>query len=245
MESNYFQRAILLIRRNFFQLLLVEVINYAVYYARFFYFTRIKRNVRAFDDRTGVVMHDYSVTMLKAGKTSNRPLRFIRPLSVLDRVPKDGHVLSIGCRFETELLYLVGHGFDRRKVRGLDMVAYSPWVDLGNMHDMPYPDGTWDVVLLGWVMAYSDEPAKAAKEVIRVCKDGGVVAVSVSYYPQERLDQLALAGTAPSVAKNRIQSVDGLLALFGDHVAEVFFRHDAVDPASEGVCAVIFSLTKK
>ena len=59
------------------------------------------------------------------------------------------------------MLYLVGYGFKARNVRGLDMISYSPWIDLGNMHETEYSDNTWDAVLCGWTLPYSSESARA------------------------------------------------------------------------------------
>jgi SAM-dependent methyltransferase len=227
------------------QLLLVDRFNRLVFSSRFLWYLRVRRAMRVHADETAVVAHRYSIEMLRRGKTSNRPLRLIRPLSVIDAVPKDGRVLSVGCRYETELLYLVAHGFSPRNVRGLDMISYSPWIDVGNMHEMPYADSTWDAVILGWVLAYSDAPARAAEEALRVCRDRGVIAVAVSYYPQHHLDDLAAAGTIVGSASGRIQTVDAILGLFGDAVDDVFFRHDAPDPDREGACAVVFSVKKR
>ncbi len=230
-------------RRVTRQLLLVEHINLLVFQLRFFWFVRVRRSVRTHQAEDHVLAANYSVEMLLKGRTSHRPLRLIRPLSVLDHVDKaTARVLSIGCRFETELLYLIGHGFDSARIRGLDMVSYSPWVDVGNMHALPYGADSWDVVILGWVLPYSDDQPQAASEVIRVCRDGGVVAIGLSYYPAGSV--VNPAGGEVRVTTGRIQTVDGLLALFGDHVGQVFFRHDAVDPTSEGICAVLFEIRK-
>lgn len=231
------------LRRVTRQLLLVEHINLLVFRLRFLWFVRIRRSVRTHQSGDHVLAANYSVEMLLKGRTSHRPLRLIRPLSVLDHVDKStARVLSIGCRFETELLYLIGHGFDSRRVRGLDMVSYSPWVDVGNMHALPYGADAWDVVILGWVLPYSDDQPQAAAEVIRVIRDGGIVAIGLSYYPEGSV--VNPAGGEVRVSTGRIQTVDGLLALFGDHVGRVLFRHDAVDPAREGICAVLFEIRK-
>lgn len=220
-----------------------EYINRIVFKIRFLYFVYLKRQIRVFENEQSVIANKYSTDMLKRGVTSNRPLKFIRPLSVIEAVNKNGKTLSIGCRFETELLYLVGYGFNPEGIRGFDMISYSPWIDLGNMHKMNYPDNTFDTVTMGWLISYSETPEVAAQEVVRVLKPGGFVAMAVSYYPPERLKQALETGKYVAHPGNRIQTTEGLLKIFGDSVDQVYFRHQP--PASqEGACTVIFSVKK-
>lgn len=225
------------------QLLLVGAINKLVFRVRFFYFVHVKRSLRSHEDEKGVIRHDYSLQMLLRGQTSNRPLKMIRPMSVLDRKWSKMKVLSIGCRYETELLYLVAHGCEPANVRGLDMLSYSPWVDVGNMHALPYADDSWDAVVMAWVIAYSDDPRLAAREAVRVARNGGLIAVSLSYVPADEIAQRAEDGTLIGIYERR-QTVAGLLELFEGHVDKIFFQHDTPDPAAQSWCGVIFSVQK-
>lgn len=223
-------------------LLRVEAVNRIVFRIRFVYFVYLRRSVRVSSDQQGVIRPEYSIEMLKRGVTSDRPLKLIRPLSVIDGIDTvSACVLSVGCRFETELLYLLGYGF--RNVRGLDLISYSPWVDIGNMHDMPYSDDAWGVVVLGWALSYSDTPERAAREVVRVTRRGGIVAVAVSYYPRFRLEDAARTGRLVGT-RERIQTVEEILRLFDGHVGRVYFSHDAPSPDVESYCAAIFSIRK-
>ena len=222
-------------------LLRIEAVNRIVFRIRFIYFVYLRRRIRVAADRQGVIRPEYSIDMLKRGVTSDRPLTLIRPLSIIDGIDKaSARVLSVGCRFETELLYLLGYGF--RKVRGLDLIAYSPWVDVGNMHDMQYSDDAWDIVILGWVLSYSETPERAVKEIVRVTRPRGIVAVAVSYYPGFRLEEAEAAGTLVGT-KDRVQTVEGILRLFGGHVDRVYFSHEAPQDM-ESYCAAIFSIRK-
>ncbi len=226
-------------------LLRLEKINRLLFRLRFLYFTKILGCVRIHQDAKAVIANQYSTDMLLKGVTSDRPLKLIRPLISIEKVSRDAKVLSVGSRFETELLYLRGYGFKSRNIRGLDMISYSPWIDTGNMHHMPYGDNSWDVVILGWVLAYSDDPWQAAREVIRIARDGAVVAAAVSYYPDKQLQALEEQGKLIGQRRTRRQTVQQLLELFGDHVDQVYFSHDAPDKDREGMCAVIFSIKKE
>lgn len=225
------------------QLLLVDMVNNFVFRVRFFYLVSLGRRLKSYSDQTGVLEHDYSVRMLLRGQTSNRPVNLIRPLSIIDRDWSRMRVLSVGCRYETELLYLVGHGCRLQNIRGLDMISYSPWVDLGNMHEMPYPNDSWDAIILAWVIAYSDQPQKAADEVVRVATNGALVAISLSYVPQGQMEDMASKDQLIG-GLDRRQSTDKLLDIFGGHVDRVYFRHDSPSSDRASWCGVIFSIKK-
>lgn len=242
-ESHVYLTGMKHLKQFVYGLLRSEYINRLVFKVRFFYFVHLKRKVMVYQDESSVIANKYSTDMLKRGVTSNRPLKFIRPLSVIEAVRKEGKTLSIGCRFETELLYLVAYGFNPQGIRGLDMISYSPWIDLGNMHHMSYPDNHFDTVTMGWLITYSETPELAAKEIVRVLKPGGFVAMAVSYYPAETRKKIADSGQFVAHPELRIQDTDGLLKIFGSAVDQVYFRHQPpID--KEGACTVIFSIKK-
>ena len=91
---------------------------------------------------------EHNLPGLEYWNIAARTNRLIRPLSAIDRVffhAPDLKVLSIGPRNEVELLNLVAHGFLPDNIRGLDLFSSSPWIDVCNMHNMPYPDNSFDV----------------------------------------------------------------------------------------------------
>lgn len=46
---------------------------------------------------------------------------------------------------------------------------------------MPYEDNTFDVVICGWTISYSQNPKKAASEMVRVAKNGGIIGIAVDF----------------------------------------------------------------
>jgi len=221
----------------------VKPVCNAVFWIRLQYFFRLRRRLQIFGDQGAVRGHDYSIRSFMTGRPSERIVKLIAPLAAIDQMGPDSKVLSIGCRFEADLLYLVGYGFRPENVRGLDMISYSPWIDCGNMHATAYADGSWDAVVLGWTLAYSDQPRTAAKELVRITRDGGIIAIGVTYYPPEVLKKLIEQG-APGGIPDRIQSVERILELFRPNVGHVYFNHDVPNPAKQGSCMVIFSIRK-
>jgi SAM-dependent methyltransferase len=175
----------------------------------------------------------------------NRSHLLVRPLSVIETLPVDARLLSIGPRTEGELFNLCAHGFMLNRLRGLDLISYSPRIDLGDMHAIPHADSSLDAVILGWVLAYSEEPERAAREVIRVARPGGVIAVGVEYSPQTQDEVIRDVGYLPG-ARHRIGSCEEILSYFGGSVDHVYLNHTVApqNRAEVGALCVIFSIRK-
>ena len=87
-------------------------------------------------------------------------------------------ILSIGPRFESELFGYRGLGLKWRNIKGLDTFSYSPKIQVGNMHSAPFNSESFDIIVCGWTIAYSDNPALAFGEFFRLLKFDGKVVVT-------------------------------------------------------------------
>jgi SAM-dependent methyltransferase len=189
---------------------------------------------------------EYNMTMLKSSQALERPSKLINPLMSIDLIStrrSELKVLTIGPRTEAELFALLAAGFSPGNVRGLDLFSYSDFVDVGDMHEMPYPDRTFDVVILGWVLAYSKDNPKAVREVLRVSAPGAFVAVGCQYLPLTNEDLKKMEGDG-FLDATRFWTTDDILKLFAGDVDRVIFRHD-IHPAVRhqgGDLMVIFQL---
>ncbi len=173
---------------------------------------------------------------------STRTSRLIRPMAAIDKVFFGAHkmkALSIGPRTEMELLSLVGHGFMPQNVHGLDLISYSPWIDVGNAHDMPYDDNSFDVVIAGWVLVYSSDPAQICKEMYRVARNGAVIAIGSTYWPEDVRKK-----EAPDRTAVHYPLVEDILQMFEGHVDQVYVRHNPPDLSKEGRTIVLFDIKK-
>ena len=97
-----------------------------------------------------------------------------------------------------------------------------------------YKDHEFAIVIMGWVLAYSLTQEKAAQEVIRVTRNGGIIVVGVQYHTK----------TLKQFYK-KLESVQEILALFAPHVDRVLFSQDLPDhPCTKWELMVMFSIKK-
>ena len=192
--------------------------------------------------------------------SSARSLRLIKPLSCIETLrPLQGNqrpfgvlsdinylstanVLTIGPRTEAEIFCLYAHGFDLAKISALDLISYSPLIELGDMHSMPYPDNNFDVVMCACTLPYSHAPKFAAQEIIRVAKSSAIVAImldvtSTTY--KETLEQYGYSLATPEDVINLFSDTTKQIDLFWTH----FVPANLQDPNGSTV-SLIFKVTK-
>jgi hypothetical protein len=186
--------------------------------------------------KDGTTALEYNLTGLH-DISGARGLRIIRPLASIEtyrplsQMPEkgglrhdldymcDAKVLTIGPRTEGEIFALIAYGFAPRNIRGLDLFSYSPFIDVGDMHSMPYEDNRFDITIAACVFVYSTNPRQAAEEMIRVTKNGGLICISQ--------DTVLSAGRAAIETLGRpLITSDDYLELFGGNVDRIFFRHE-------------------
>ncbi len=83
--------------------------------------------------------------------------------------------LSVGPRFESELFGLRGLGFKWNQIKAIDTYSYSPLIDTGNMHNLQFSKSSFDLIIAGWVLAYSENPILAIEEFYRVLRPNGIL----------------------------------------------------------------------
>ena len=205
-------------------------------------------DIRVFDTPTAGVIDnaiEHNMSGLETLVALDRPARLINPLRSIEYIlvnQASMKVLTVGPRTEAELFCLVAAGFAPENIRGLDLISYSSLVDLGDMHDMPYDADSFDVIVLGAVLAYSSDNLKVAAEVRRVARPGAFIAVGCEFNPASNEE---LNAERPiRVDGTRFYTTEDVLRPFGDDVETVYFRHD-IDPTLKdrgGFLMVIFRL---
>lgn len=126
----------------------------------------------------------------KPSGTRDHPFRWIVQ-ETLDLIPDGGHrrdVLDVGCGDGWSANYL-GERFPGASLRGLTASEEDkkmaeerhPAVDVtvGDAHDMPYPDGSQDIVVLRDSLEHMVAPFLVLEECWRVMRDGAWLLVAV------------------------------------------------------------------
>jgi SAM-dependent methyltransferase len=162
-----------------------------------------------------VVAHNLKATQMAVPFARRRTEHLIYILHSIPSVNKNSRLLSIGPRNEGDLLLLRAHGF--KNVEGIDLFSYSPLIRIMDMHQMEYPDNTFDLISCGWTVRYSYDIRKCVSEMVRVCRDGAHIAIGFSMDPQE--------SSPPDAIGTLLHGgIDELLGYFGPHVGYVYWR---------------------
>jgi len=208
---------------------------------RFVYFVYIKKNFKSlypFDSKPsamGVNKKDNTTSLYKNTEFlriswkrlgyiigqfhSIRSLIPIWPLKAFDFFrPINMKVLSVGPRTEAELFRLVSMGFQLKNIKSVDIQSYSKLVELGDIIKMPFEDNSFDLVIIGWVLVYTNEPAKAIKEVVRVLKNNGIVTMCHSHDKDYT-----------AYSNKHINSSKMMLDYFGEYLGYVYLKNHPFD----------------
>lgn len=167
----------------------------------------------------------------------------IHSVLALEKVNKNSRILSIGARTENEILLLQSLGF--KFIEAVDLHSYSPLIQVGDMHKLNYPARTFDVVFCGWTLSYSRTPKLAAKEILRISKSGGIIAIGLEHVPQIRHALLNAKKRKDPLVESyikRINSCRDIVFLFGNkNIRNIYFKHD--HPLSRFNAKKIYHLT--
>lgn len=236
-----------LFKTTLHQLLLIDVLRLLIAAVRYFILVKVMRRLRTFDLENKSISSNTISHNLKGLKDLAvvRSSVLIKPLACIDQVGINDKILSVGPRTEGEILNLIGNGFLLKNISGLDIISYSPWIKLGDMHNMPFENDSFDIVILGWVISYSYDPEIVAKEVIRVAKNNAIISIGVEYGGDEGINQIKKLGYIPGAGRQTSDS-KLLMSYFGNNVDKVFFTHNIDEERKhlKGSVIAIFKIKK-
>lgn len=162
---------------------------------------------------------------------NNRVNLLVLPLVSIEKINENSKILIIGPRNEHDLFLLNSHGIKMNNMTGLDLISYSPYIKIGDMHKMEFADNSFDAVIFGWTLSYSSQPQKAIDEIIRVTKNEGLIAVGVEYAGMDE-SGIEISPTDYLIQEydklnKRINSTEQIKELFGSSIKHIYFDHNA------------------
>ena len=243
-------------------------IRILVSFIRAFWYIKVKKRLNTFKDHSDSI-HEHTIFSNLRRVVSNpenphpnarylfgidlqqdgsKVRTLMNPVICIDKISNNISnikVLIIGPKLESEILSVMSYGIPLRNIKAIDLITYSPWVDQGDMHNLPYQDDTFDLIICGWVIAYSDDKQKAAEEMIRVSKNGCIIAVSATYSPKTNEEIEESRGYLIG-SEERIEDTKFLNSLFSKNIGDIYFKHDVPEEAKQdnGKIITIFGIQK-
>jgi SAM-dependent methyltransferase len=207
-------------------------------FLRAFYFCKIKNEMKNFEEVTDETWKNtldsnkrivfnkninlpkktslksvFAVGRSLAGGSTNLLLQAIKKKYNKSEL-KNLKVLSIGPRAEGEIFNIFAHGFELNNITGLDLFSYSPYIKLGDMHNLEFNNEEFDIVLMGWCLAYSNNKKKALLEVKRVMSKNGLLVIGYSVNKkmtdQDQINKRGYLIRSPYNQINNMENLDDL-----------------------------------
>ena len=247
-----------LTRQNLAKLLQIDEIRAYVMIKRWREFLALGGQVKALDkekESNDIIENTLKHNLLQLGTNvaQGRPMGLLGPLLGMDFMGfrrDQAKILIVGPRTEGEILLYFAHGFTIGNIYALDLISYSPWIDIGDMHAMPYPDKFFDAVIFSWVLGYSRSQKKAVAEAVRVTKRGGLIAIGEQNEPlsPEQVSESLMKSHGYTLYGTVTRSPQDLIELFDPGaVGKVVFQTEplASDRERVGWISVIVQMKEK
>ena len=161
-----------------------------------------------------------------------RSKRLIFSLLADETVNYESKILVIGPRSENEIIFLKSLGF--KNIEAIDLISYTDFIKLGDMHKLPYQNNHFDIIVCGWTLSYSNYPQKVIKEFVRKIKTNGLIGIGIEHESRWELFQKKRQNRDPRLiscsktTNKRINSASDILRLFPKKVKKiVIHKYDA------------------
>ena len=163
-------------------------------YIRWFYFVKISKKLKTFEggDPKDNLENTISHNMIVYDKFPlvdfrvKRMTNLINSIGGIETLKNESVFLIIGPRTESDILKIKGLFYTNR-IFAIDLISYSPWIDLQNMHELNFESNFFDCTICGWTISYSNNPILLIKNLIRVTKNAGFIAFGVEHVTIDKL----------------------------------------------------------
>jgi SAM-dependent methyltransferase len=184
---------------------------------------------------------DYLAIQLRRTLSKHDTDPGIGAVTLINRVAEQrrdgGSVLCVGCRNTLELDRFHARGFD--DVTGIDVFSQREDIKVMDMHEMTFPDNSFDVVYASHALEHSYDVQRVVDEVVRVGRDGAIIGVEVPVRAQaSAADRIVFSG------------LDELRAAFEPHIGDEVLGeeqppHSATNDQGTEIARLVFRLRKE
>lgn len=142
-------------------------------------------------------------------------------------------ILLVGPRTEDDIFWAKGLGLNPV---GLDLMSYSPYIRLGDIHKTDFDDNQFDAIILGWMISYSSNPEQVIRECNRILKPNGFLGIGIESNKEikmgAKLDE-------NNVRVNYLNSAIDMIILGEKFNFKVVYTNDIDDINSSYDCSVV------
>lgn len=96
---------------------------------------------------------------------------------------------------------------DRSRQAGMRLARFGGYALVGDAVDLPFEDGSFDLVYCRFLLEYLPEPERAVREMVRVCRPGGRILLQdldgqlIWHYPQDTELERQVSATLSVLAR--------------------------------------------
>jgi len=224
-----------------YSLLASQYIRLFVGYLRWFYFVKIKKNLKNLNEPTNSIQKTVSHNLIVFDKfplsdfVMKRMDWIIRAVSAIEFLNNKSKFLIIGPRTESDILKLRSI-FYESDIKAIDLISYSPLILLEDFHNMSFKNDEFDCIICGWTISYSNSPIEGLKEIIRCTKNYGLIAFGVEhfnhksdYYTNKVVKDKRKINHYFNESNSRLNSIKDFNDLFkkANTKFKLIFNHDA------------------
>src|SRR2546428_8365168 len=146
--------------------------------------------LRRLGQRRPTDYRDYLAVQLRRTLSKRETDPGVGAVTLINRVAEQGtdggSVLCVGCRNALELDRFRARGFDN--VIGIDVFSQRADIKVMDMHEMTFPEDSFDVVYASHALEDSYDVDRVVDEIVRVGRDGAVVGIEVPVRAQASTD---------------------------------------------------------
>jgi SAM-dependent methyltransferase len=183
---------------------------------------------------------DYLATQLRRTLSKRETDPGTGAVALINRVAEEqssgGSVLCVGCRNPLELDRFRERGFP--EVVGIDLFSQRDDILVMDMHELSFPDDSFDVVYASHALEHSYDVDRVVGEIARVARDGAVIGVEVPVRVQaSAADRIVFSG------------IDELRTVFRPHLGDELFAEEqpprtATNEQGTEIARLVFRLRK-